>query len=105
MPSRILSNSGRNSQKISNTPSALASSSTIGAEIGATSLNDAFGPRITASIGCKPSHSSTNLKKTVLNGKASAVAMHPPHRKAAATTKESHARADQGTTAPERALQ
>ena len=37
-------------------------------------------------VGFCATHTSTNLKKAVLNGNASAVAMHPPQRNAAANS-------------------
>src|SRR5262249_61902333 len=76
--------SARNNQKITSTPHALAISSTIGAEIGAASSIAAFGPNIIVTAGCCATQASANVKNAVLNGKASAVAMHPPQRHAAA---------------------
>ena len=62
----------------------MAISSAIGAEIGAANNIAASGPSISLMAGSCATMASTNRKKAVLNGKASAVAMHPPHRKAAA---------------------
>src|SRR5215475_13428944 len=84
MPSRMLSNSARSNQNSARTPSALAISSAIGAEIGAANSIAAFGPSMSRMAGSRATTASTDSKKAVLNGKASAVAMHPPHRKAAA---------------------
>src|SRR5262249_40265903 len=77
MPSRTLWNSGRSNRKITSTPTALAISSTIGAEIGAASSFAASGPKTSFAT-------ATNLRKAVLNGKAKPVAMHPPQRNATA---------------------
>src|SRR5690242_18518634 len=80
----MLSNSARNNQKITSTPDALVISSTTGAEMGAASIIAASWPRSSVMAGCWATQASINAKKAVLNGKASAVAMHPPHKKAAA---------------------
>ena len=82
----MLSNSARSNQKINSTPIALAISSTIGAEIGAASIIAASGPRTSVIAGCCATQASTNWKNAVLNGKARAVAMHPPQRNAAANS-------------------
>src|SRR5215831_14552529 len=84
MPSRTLWNSGRSNRKITSTPTALAISSTIGAEIGAARSFAASGPKTSFAIGCCTTHVSTNFRKAVLNGKANPVAMHPPQRNATA---------------------
>src|SRR5262245_19318559 len=84
MPSRMLSNSARRNANSTRTPSALAISSAIGAEIGAANNIAASGPSISLMAGSCATMVSTNRKKAVLTGKASVVAIHPPHRKAAA---------------------
>src|SRR6516162_7349704 len=86
MPSRTLWNSARSNRKITSTPTALAISSTIGAEIGAASSIAASGPRTSRTTGCCTTQVSTSVRKALLNSKASAVAMHPPQRKAAANS-------------------
>src|SRR5262252_2000751 len=86
MPSRTLWNSARSNRKITSTPIALAISSTIGAEIGAASSIAASGPRTFRTPGCCTTQVSTSVRKALLNGKASAVAMHPPQSKAAANS-------------------
>jgi hypothetical protein len=80
----MLSNSVRSNQKIIKTPSALAISSTIGAETGAASSVAASGPRTSVTAGCRATQPSISSKNAVLKGKARAVAMHPPQRNAAA---------------------
>src|SRR5215471_7568815 len=85
MPSRTLWNSTRSNRKITSTPIALAISSTIGAAIGAASSIAASGPSTSRTRGCCTTHVSASCKNALLNGKASAVAMHPPQRKAAAS--------------------
>src|SRR6516164_5253161 len=86
MPSRTVWNSARSNRKITSTPTALAISSTIGAAIGAASSIAASGPSASRTRGCCTTHVSASCKNALLNGKASAVAIHPPQRKAAANS-------------------
>jgi hypothetical protein len=64
----------------------LAVSSVIGASIGAAIIIVASGPRVWVIIGCCATHSSMSMEKAVLSSKATAVAMHAPHKNAAANS-------------------
>jgi hypothetical protein len=58
----------------------------ISAEIGAASNIAASGSKSLDTVGCCVTQASTSAKKAVLNGKASAVAINPPYRNAAANS-------------------
>jgi hypothetical protein len=64
----------------------LASSSTIGAEIGAEIIVAASGPSASVITGFCITHASTAAPNAVLKGSASAVAMTAPQKNAAANS-------------------